>query len=67
MKKRQAVFFLLLTLAGCKPSGPANNSATRYGQGLSDDAQKARAAADKANAAVDAESKRMEEAAAAAQ
>lgn len=43
---------LLLAALGCKQSGPADNAATKYTDGLQSNVQQAEDAAAKANAAI---------------
>ena len=58
--KKLLFLSVLLFAAGCNKK--ADNSATRYGGALKDDTVKARAAAEKADAAVDDQNARMKEA-----
>jgi ABC-type uncharacterized transport system auxiliary subunit len=59
MKRIVAALLLMSSLAACDKK--ADNSATRYAASLQEDTVKARAAAEKANAAIADEAARMKE------
>ncbi len=60
MKRLFAALLLALTAAACK--GKPDNAAVRYAESLKEDTVRARAAADKANAAIQDEADRLKEA-----